>query len=421
MSIRTRPLLILFLAALLVLPGVATAWELRLTNDPFEQRNPAISGTKVVWQERQHMDDDWDIVLYDGMTGQTRRLTDDPKDQINPQIAGRYVVWEDYRNSADQKNNPDIYLLDLETGDETMVNFQDATFGGYECNPAISDEDGVVIVTWIEKAAGLSEQGRIFFRYIGASGGPRQAYQDSNTQTGPWVSGEKLVWTDIDLGGVYFRHLRDDRTLPLELMSNESVITGLRSSGDRIVWSQWEPGMWVWNVRICELDLDLQNGTKRWLSPYESFQTNPAIDGNLVVWSDARRDSGDLHLYDLAANEERVLVSAPDQQMETAIDGEIVAFTDRRDGFEIYMAGARSTTRLPGVVTVPGGTGAPGDTNGDGLCEDLNGNGRKDFADVVLYFNQMSWIAANEPVLRFDFNNNGRIDFADVVWLFNSL
>ena len=420
MSIRTRPLLALLLAALLLLPCAGAAWELRLTNDDLEQRNPAISGAKVVWQEHQDEYDDWDIVLYDGMTGKTRRLTDNSSDQVNPQIAGRYVVWEDYRNSQ-ARENPDIYLLNLETGDETMVNFQDATFGGYECNPAISDDDGVVVVTWIEKAAGLSEQGRIFYRYIGASGGPRQAYQDSNTQTGPWISGEKLVWTDTDLGGVYFRHLQDDRIRPLEQMSNESVITGLRSSGDRVVWSQWEPGMWVWNIRICELDLDLQNGTKRWLSPYESFQTHPAIDGNLVVWSDARRDSGDIYLFDLAANEERLLVNAEDQQMETAIDGEIVAFTDRRDGYEIYLVGARSTTPLPGVVAVPGGTGTPGDTNGDGLCEDVNGNGRKDFADVVLYFNQMSWIAANEPVPRFDFNRNGRIDFADVVWLFNNL
>ena len=55
------------------------------------------------------------------------------------------------------------------------------------------------------------------------------------------------------------------------------------------------------------------------------------------------------------------------------------------------------------------------------VSEDVNGNGRKDFADVVLYFNQMTWIAANEPVSAFDYNGNGRIDFADVVWLFNAL
>ncbi len=73
------------------------------------------------------------------------------------------------------------------------------------------------------------------------------------------------------------------------------------------------------------------------------------------------------------------------------------------------------------LLTIPGGTGLPKDLGGDGLYEDTNGNGRRDFADVVLYFNQMTWISANEPVESFDYNGNGRIDFADVVWLFNHL
>ena len=86
------------------------------------------------------------------------------------------------------------------------------------------------------------------------------------------------------------------------------------------------------------------------------------------------------------------------------------------DSFTIDPAGAR-----PLVLAVPPGTALPTDTDGDGIYDDVNGNGRKDFADVVLYFNQMTWIAANEPLAAFDCNGNGRIDFADVVWLFNHL
>jgi PKD repeat protein len=73
------------------------------------------------------------------------------------------------------------------------------------------------------------------------------------------------------------------------------------------------------------------------------------------------------------------------------------------------------------VVTVPGGSGVPRDLDGDGKYEDVNGNGRKDFADVTLYFTQMTWIAGNEPLTAFDYNGNGRIDFADVSWLFTHL
>ena len=67
------------------------------------------------------------------------------------------------------------------------------------------------------------------------------------------------------------------------------------------------------------------------------------------------------------------------------------------------------------VVALPGQTPLPTDPDKDGLYEDLNGNGRLDFADVVLFFDQMDWITANEPVTAFDMNGNGRIDFNDIV------
>ncbi|WP_440950689.1 dockerin type I domain-containing protein [Methanosphaerula subterraneus] len=63
----------------------------------------------------------------------------------------------------------------------------------------------------------------------------------------------------------------------------------------------------------------------------------------------------------------------------------------------------------------------PTDTNGDRLYDDVNGNGHIDFSDVVLFFNNMDWIATNEPVSAFDFNRNGHIDFNDVVLLFNQV
>ena len=76
---------------------------------------------------------------------------------------------------------------------------------------------------------------------------------------------------------------------------------------------------------------------------------------------------------------------------------------------------------LDTVLRVPGAAADPLDLDGDGRYEDLNGNGRKDFGDVVLYFTQMTWLAANEPIDLFDYNDNERIDFADVTTLFNDL
>jgi PKD repeat protein len=100
-----------------------------------------------------------------------------------------------------------------------------------------------------------------------------------------------------------------------------------------------------------------------------------------------------------------------------------VALTASASGYpdDTIRAVDRIAVTGAGVLAVPGGTGVPTSTANDGRCDDVNGNGRKDFADVVLYFNQLSWIAVHEPVSAFDYNANGRIDFADVVWLFNHL
>lgn len=40
---------------------------------------------------------------------------------------------------------------------------------------------------------------------------------------------------------------------------------------------------------------------------------------------------------------------------------------------------------------------------------------------MILFFNQMDWIAGNEPVSFFDFNSNGQIDFNDLIMLFDRL
>jgi PKD repeat protein len=72
-------------------------------------------------------------------------------------------------------------------------------------------------------------------------------------------------------------------------------------------------------------------------------------------------------------------------------------------------------------VPLPGNANPPTDPDGDGLYEDLKSNARKDFNDVVLMFNQMQWVVANERVTAFDFNGNCKIDFNDIVKLFGEI
>jgi len=76
---------------------------------------------------------------------------------------------------------------------------------------------------------------------------------------------------------------------------------------------------------------------------------------------------------------------------------------------------------VPGPVLLPGGY-LPRDLDDDGLYEDVNGNGRLDFNDVVVLFDKLDWLSDYpEYTAFFDFNRNVRTDYADVVGLFNRL
>jgi PKD repeat protein len=101
------------------------------------------------------------------------------------------------------------------------------------------------------------------------------------------------------------------------------------------------------------------------------------------------------------------------------ISGTRIQPDEENPGFQIIKLGPIKTVQQP--VALPGMTNLPTDPDGDGLYEDLNGNGRADFSDIVLFFSQIEWIAENEPVPLFDFNGNGRIDFNDIVTQFEEL
>jgi PKD repeat protein len=107
---------------------------------------------------------------------------------------------------------------------------------------------------------------------------------------------------------------------------------------------------------------------------------------------------------------------------ETKFDGYLWTGTKNTIAGTTYWHGITyGFYALRALRVFPGCTYPPTDPDGDGIYEDLNGNGRLDFADVVLYFNQMTWLGANQPVASFDLNGNGRIDFADIVALFNEI
>jgi len=85
--------------------------------------------------------------------------------------------------------------------------------------------------------------------------------------------------------------------------------------------------------------------------------------------------------------------------------------------------GAQDTVTLQVEVAValifPGMLLPSQDLDGDGTNEDVNGNSRLDFADVVLLFQNLGSDIVQMNPDYFDFNNNERADMADIIALFH--
>jgi len=96
---------------------------------------------------------------------------------------------------------------------------------------------------------------------------------------------------------------------------------------------------------------------------------------------------------------------------------------DREGG--IYTFATVPATLTVGAAAVlpfpkPDGTTypAPTDPDGDGLYEDVDGNGRIGFNDVVVYYTNLQFVEDNQPLEAFDYDRNGRIGFNDVIVLY---
>ncbi len=204
------------------------------------------------------------------------------------------------------------------------------------------------------------------------------------------TGGEGTAYHDFEpanLGGVY----RPAEGVDIEALPD--------SNGFNVGWIR--PGEWLsYTVNVSSPGTyNLQvRGASSWGHPSFVLSVDGAPVGSVPVAETAS--------YDIFALT-NATVTLPAGQHELRLD---LSGYFNLDYLEFTLA--------DGVLRVPTAQSDPRDLDGDGLYEDVNGNGRMDFADVILYFTQMTWIAVNEPQGSFDFNGNGRIDFADVTTLF---
>ena len=81
-----------------------------------------------------------------------------------------------------------------------------------------------------------------------------------------------------------------------------------------------------------------------------------------------------------------------------------------------------ATLTVQSILPFPNPAGGnfptPTDPNGDSRYEDLDGNGFVGFNDVVVYYQNMGFIEASQPLEAFDYDTSGFVGFNDVVSLY---
>ena len=172
-------------------------------------------------------------------------------------------------------------------------------------------------------------------------------------------------------------------------------------------------GSWVWVQDRVDIDIiqDIQQGT------------GPATDEE----NDNPSDYGGFPILDqgtpCADSDSDGMPDEWEQRYFASMTAAAVNADTDSDGYtniEEYLNGTNPVGPIPGAgPTFLPGMGSPvQDLDGDGKAEDLNGNGRFDFADVVAFFQYLDSQVVQANSNDFDFTGDGLVDMADVRELF---
>ncbi len=192
--------------------------------------------------------------------------------------------------NASQQNDPAIY-------DDTIVwtDGRNVNMTGDAGNISLQDLFG----------ANVS-----IFMYNLSSGEEMQISENGSFQMAPVVYGDIVVWEDYS---------------NISLPANET-------DADNITLDEW---------RRFDVNIHMYNtssGENRSIVDNLSWQEDPAVYEELVVWHDLRNGNFDIYLYNMSSGEEMQITENVSDQMCPAIYGDRIVWEDSRNGNDdIYM------------------------------------------------------------------------------------
>lgn len=355
---------------------------------------PVIYGDKIVWVDWRNGIGKKDIYMYNVSTKTETQLTTSESDKVSPYIYRNKIVWLDSRDG-----NSDVYMYDFSTSKETRI----TTDGSDHESPSIYDDK----VVWTDNRNGYY----YIYMYNLSTSKETQITSNNSSQMWPDIYGDWIVYRDDGNANADI-YMYDLSTLTkTRITTDKSIQDYPKIYGNKIIW--WNDGNSTYDIYMTTvLEKDIEP-----ILPVANFSSDVTggyaplfvqfmdLSKNATEWNWNFGDGSN-------SNEQN-----PMYTYYTAGNYTVTLKVSNENGTDLKFATINVSKSVSFVF--PNRTKLPQDPNNDGLYEDINGNGRLDFADVVTYYNNMVWITQNSLVAYFDYNKNGRIDFSDVVRLYN--
>ncbi len=194
------------------------------------QMHPAVSGSRVVWEDERAGSKETDIYMYDLDTGVERPVCTASSRQRYPDIEGEWTIWVDNRDGRYLYGRPtrnDIYAGNLETGEERRLTFDEGEV--VQGNPRLGRApDGAYRAVY---------EGQGIWLYDFRSGTTSRLAAEG---TQPDIDGDIVVWRAADGLGIMMHDLStgESQMVPAAAVGvfNPSV------AGSRIVWGDERAG-----------------------------------------------------------------------------------------------------------------------------------------------------------------------------------
>ena len=320
--------------------GSLSGTETRVTTDPGDQYDSAISGNIVVFTDYRNADTD--VYYIDLATGIEHPVVVAPGNQELTGVSGSKIVYTDYRTS-------DVVLFDAGTGITTNLTHADKDAVGHNFNsidPAISGD----LVAWEDSRDGNME---IYAMNL-ATGEERRVTDVIDVDSKPSVSGSRIAWQRCAAGGTCDIWVYDWAT------GATTQVTAIPTSNERSPDIDGTKIVYQ-SDRTGDSDLylyDLVTGIEQHLT-LAGDQANPHVSGEFVSMDDLSGGLYHIRLWHYPTDEVFDVTGGTAGQYLSNIDGNRVVYTDDRNGdLEIYMYTfqyQQSGDTTPPVIVVPAG------------------------------------------------------------------